>query len=314
MNLSYVLEKIRQTSLTESPFLHLEVKDLFEKSDFDAIVTSPEIALRPAADDKALFDELFAHQYRIVPFPGCTTDHQEYMDWHRTRKVSHKINTACEGFGVVLRLVAPSSPAVIALQALLTSKEFTTCIAEKFNINTDDCTYDTGIQKYLDGYEISPHPDVRAKALTFMVNINPDPASADREHHTSYLRFKPQWRYVQEFWQGNPTTDRCWVPWDWCEVQTQQRMNNSLVLFSPNSSSLHAVKAQYDHLRFQRTQLYGNLWYKNQKKTMPRWEDLVISTTEPSTATKLRRRIRKAVLGMFKNEPKDTGTHGTRRY
>lgn len=315
MNLSYVLDKIRQAPLTESPFLHLAVTDLFAKADFDAIVNSPEIALRPVADDTALFDELFARQYRIVPFPGCTTDHREYIDWHRTRKVSHKTNTTCEGFGVVLRLVAPSSPAIIALQTLLTSSDFITCIAEKFRINPDDCTYDSGIQKYLDGYEISPHPDVRAKALTFMVNLNPDPDSAEREHHTSYLQFKSQWRYVQEFWQGNPTADRCWVPWEWCEVKTQQRMNNSLVLFSPNCSTLHAVKARYDHLGFQRTQLYGNLWYKNfQKMVTPKWEDLVIATSEPSAATRLRRRIRNIVQRMLGNEAKDTGTHTTRRH
>ena len=39
---------------------------------------------------------------------------------------------------------------------------------KKFNINTDSYRSDIGIQKFLDGYEISPHPDIRSKAITFM--------------------------------------------------------------------------------------------------------------------------------------------------
>ena len=45
---------------------------------------------------------------------------------------------------------------------------------EKFGIEYQNCNIDGGIQKYLDGYELSPHPDIRLKAATFMVNINPD--------------------------------------------------------------------------------------------------------------------------------------------
>ena len=33
-------------------------------------------------------------------------------------------------------------------------------------------------------------------------------------------------------------------------------------MFSPNCSTIHAVKTNYNHLSGQRTQLYGNLWYK----------------------------------------------------
>ena len=39
----------------------------------------------------------------------------------------------------------------------------------------------------------------------------------------------------------------------------QQSINNSIVLFAPNIDTLHAIKMQYDHNKFQRTQLYGNL-------------------------------------------------------
>ena len=35
--------------------------------------------------------------------------------------------------------------------------------------------------------------------------------------------------------------------------------NNSIVIFKPSVDTLHAVKMKYDHTKFQRTQLYGNL-------------------------------------------------------
>ena len=46
-------------------------------------------------------------------------------------------------------------------------------------------------------------------------------------------------------------------------------------MFSPSCSTIHAVKADYNHLLGQRTQLYGNLWYK-EITTLKRleWESL----------------------------------------
>ena len=37
-------------------------------------------------------------------------------------------------------------------------------------------------------------------------------------------------------------------------------------MFRPNSkpASLHAVKLNYDHLEYQRTQIYGNLMFKQE--------------------------------------------------
>ena len=70
---------------------------------------------------------------------------------------------------------------------------------------------------------------------------------------------KDEYKYVESFWRGNVHYERCWVPWDWCEIEFTQSANNSLVMFSPNDSTIHAVKADYNHLSSQRTQLYGNL-------------------------------------------------------
>jgi len=106
------------------------------------------------------------------------------------------------------------------------------------------------------------------KALTWMLNINPGADAEQADYHTHYLRFKDQWRFIGEFWKTNLQFDRDWLPWDWCETVKRQRTNNSIVLFSPSNDTIHAVKANYDHLRTQPTQFYGNLW--DEKQDLPK--------------------------------------------
>jgi hypothetical protein len=40
--------------------------------------------------------------------------------------------------------------------------------------------------------------------------------------------------------------------------------NNSFIIFHPdnNPPTLHAIRLKYNHLKYQRTQIYGNLMYK----------------------------------------------------
>jgi len=285
MQFAYILDRIRDTPFSDTPFRHLEIDDLFRTDDFEAIVRSEDVAVNGASSDDELFKGLFAANYRIVHFPGCTEDYREYIQWHRRKATSHKINTSCEGYGVVLRLQSAQTDVMQAVADFFNSPEFVSCIAEKFGIDNDKCVYDAGIQKYLDGYEISPHPDIRRKALTYMISIHPDPRAEESEYHTSYLQFRPQWKYVEEFWKGNEQFDRCWVPWDWCEIKKQQRRNNSIVIFSPSNNTIHAVKANYDHLRHQRTQIYGNLWHRDTPKMeTPKWEDVAIYPREENMA------------------------------
>ena len=166
-----------------------------------------------------------------------------------------------------------------------------------------------GIQKYLDGYEISPHPDIRKKAATYMVNINPSNESESFNHHTHYLKLKPKYNYVKEFWKGNKDAERLWVPWDWCTTEFLQSKNNSIVIFSPSDETMHGVKADYEHLSTQRTQLYGNLWYLNKETVYaPKWEQFVFNNSEnnknqnESNLSKLHKFIKSAIK---KLKPKD---------
>ena len=144
------------------------------------------------------------------------------------------------------------------LTEYLNDKEFKQTLEEKFEIKKQTRII-TAIQKNLSHYEISPHPDVREKQLTYLLNINKDDTVDNQPVHTNLLRFKPEWEYIKDYWKTNFEKNTTWVPWDWCETRFVTNKNNSIVLFKPSVDTLHAVKMIYDHTKFQRTQLYGNL-------------------------------------------------------
>src|SRR6187455_2316453 len=190
MRFSYLLDKIDAAKLDTVPFRHVEIDGLFSDDDFAAITHAPEIKLKGQASDADLFDALFQAGYKIIEFPGCITDREAYIKWHRAKSPKEEhIHSASEGFGMTLRLVAPNSGTIAELVEFLNSDEFQATLLRKFGVDRGELIYDAGIQKYLDGYEISPHPDIRKKALTYMININPAPQSESIDHHTHYLRF-----------------------------------------------------------------------------------------------------------------------------
>ncbi|GMN14955.1 hypothetical protein [Altererythrobacter sp. MTPC7] len=299
----YLTAKVTSADFTEIPFRHIHIDDFFSDSDFDEILASPEIKLPPADNDDQLFENLEGSGYKVIEFPGCITDRAEYLRWRHDPSQGAYHNT-CEGFGMTLRLFEKRSEILRELDEFLASDEFNRAIAEKFDVDFDNCTIDGGIQKYLDGYEISPHPDIRRKAATFMVNINPHEASEEFDHHTHYMQLKPERAYVGSFWEGNPDFDRAWVPWDWCQTVTEQRRNNSIVLFSPSNDTIHAVRARYDHLKTQRTQLYGNLWYDKLPDRKPmKWEhlDLRATGTDGITVNQIKGALPKPLRKGLKN-------------
>jgi len=284
----YVIERIKNAELTEAPFRHLYLENLFSPEHFAEIMSAPEIRIPAKRNDADLFDALFSSGYKIVNFPGCITNQKKYIAWHEGGKIAADSHSLCEAFGITLRLEEPSTEILLKIKDFLSSDAFNSAIADKFDIPLAETFLDNGIQKYLDGYEISPHPDNRKKALTFMVNINPDPGSEQREHHTHYLALKPEYQYVSSFWRDNSDCETCWIPWDWCETEFLQSKNNSMVIFSPSYDTIHGVRARYDHLAAQRTQLYGNLWF-NETPDLLRvdWEDLDIKTTAQNKKVEL---------------------------
>ena len=78
MDLSYVIEKIKNAELSEFPFRHIEINNLFNKEDLEKIINSQEITIN-AENDESLFNKLFKSHYKIISFPGCTENYKEYI-------------------------------------------------------------------------------------------------------------------------------------------------------------------------------------------------------------------------------------------
>ena len=272
---SYLGEKIKESSFLSKPFKHIYIENFIKEEHFIEIIKSNEI--KPPANikgDKHLINELYNKGFLHINFPGASKNESEYLRWRKNRNTLKHKHSACEGFGFVLRLNKIESPILQALNMYITSEEFNNILKEKFELSDSKLTSDGGIQKYLDGYEISPHPDTRRKALTFMVNINPSDNSENLDYHTRYMTLNNERKYINEFWEGNPEIDREWLPWEWLTTNKIQKENNSIVIFSPANDTFHAVKANYDHIETQRTQLYGNLWYNKSYNKTINWEKL----------------------------------------
>lgn len=268
----YLLEKLEKYPMLHEPFAHIEIDNFFSDEHFKQILKSKEVDVS-ANSDTDLLKKLSSVGWKPIEFPGATTEINKYLK-HRLEPLNNSsdMDDPVEGEGVVMRLFEKGE-FLSRLDSFFSSEAWLMLVAKRFEI-MNKTIYDGGIQKYLDGYEISPHPDIRKKACTWMININPCDDSEKANIHTMYNRFKDEYKYVYDYWDENPGIQRAWVPWDWVEIVKRQVNNNSIVLFSPHSKSLHSVKATYNHNIFQRTQIYGNLWYENDSSRKATWHEL----------------------------------------
>ena len=85
--------------------------------------------------------------------------------------------------------------------------EFKNALETKFNIS-NPMRIITAIQKNLSHYEISPHPDVREKGLTYLLNINKDSSIENQPVHTHLLSFKDEWKSIPKYWKNNLQKNR----------------------------------------------------------------------------------------------------------
>lgn len=268
---SYLLNKIRDTDFKNDPYKFLLIEDFLENEDFEEIINLPEISLNQAKDVKELLKNLSSYGWEHVSHPGTFSNSNKYLKWRKKNSIENlknfcgdpEVRDLCEGAGYALRL--KNLPSILVeLVNFFKSKEFTELCKNKFFLegDSDNWCLDSGVQKYLHGYEISPHPDIREKALTWMLNLNKT-GEEEANYHTHFLKFRKEKEYIYSLWKFYPKIQRQWVPWDWTDTIYQQNKNNSITFFSPSNKTLHAIKASYNDLERQRTQLYGNIFYEN---------------------------------------------------
>lgn len=263
MDLTYLNKKIINAEFISEPFSHIYIEDFFNEEDFKMLVNHSHINIGvDNFSDSSLINKLEKNDWKSIEFPGCTTKKSKYIRERKNKSVNNAHLSITEGRGMVFRSYS-SDEAITTLREYFGSEEFLELLTMKFDINKENVKYDGGLQKYLDGYEISPHPDIRRKALTWMININPGTISADEDYHTHYMKLNKNKSWITSLWKTEIQLERFWVPWHWAKTFKKQFRNNSIVIFAPSFDTIHAVKASYEHFGHQRTQIYGNLWYRD---------------------------------------------------
>lgn len=256
---SYISEKVTKAKFISYPYKHLWIEDFLSEAHLNEILLDKQIHFDEVASTKDLVDKLSQTGYKVQNFPGCTTDVKEYLHHYKNDSFPPgRKGTPIESYGITYRLIDTKNNKIKGLVDYMNGPEFKKALEDKFEI-TNNTRIDTAIQKNLSHYEISPHPDIREKELTYLLNINKDDRAESLPIHTHLLKFKDEWSFIEEHWANNKKKNTTWVPWDWCESCFETKKNNSIVIFKPSVDTLHAVKMIYDHTKFQRTQIYGNL-------------------------------------------------------
>ena len=266
----YLVNKIQSAKMTEYPFPHIRIKNFLRKKDFEKIINSQQISIKESKSTKELLTNLKQAGYRTVEFPGSIKDEDRYIKYidkgiYDPSLIHGYGKGTIGGYGLTYRLESYNCDQLREIMEFLEGELFLRTLRDKFNIESP-VVYEGGIQKNLKGYEISPHPDTSKKALTWMINIYTESGDLSAKRlHTQLCQFRREYRYIETFWRDNDV-DPVWVPWDWAETVATTHENNSLIIFKPSFNTLHAVEVSEDHLKHQRNQIYGNLWYPKAKK------------------------------------------------
>ena len=174
---SYLLEKIKEIDFTKKPFKHIYIENFFSENHFTKLTNSPQIKLDSAETVQVLINKLHEKGWKPRPFGGCTINEKAYIKWRKNTASGYQNTDTCSGFGMAYSSTLSESKFTEDLTKFLASEEFFSCLRDKFKISSPPYRVAAGCHKYLKGYEISPHPDSRNKALTYMININPNPES-----------------------------------------------------------------------------------------------------------------------------------------
>lgn len=275
---NYILDKIEKSEYINYPFPHLDIKNFLSDEHLKIIMNDDQIHFNNLDNDDELYKKLINNGWKIQGFPGCTNDWNKYKKqlYDKNKENKENIKEPVENIGITFRLHKYNNLFIKELIEFMNSEIFHETLKKKFNI-VEETKIISAIQKNLSGYEISPHPDIRQKCLTYLLNINKNDDIKTLDCHTHLLEFKNDYKFIENFWHNNKNIERCWVPWNWCNSVKTMNENNSIIIFSPNDNppTLHAIKLKYNHLKFQRTQIYGNLMYNRKNCIISNYKDLI---------------------------------------
>tara|TARA_R110000824_G_scaffold1073_2_gene5902 strand:- start:1041 stop:1916 length:876 start_codon:yes stop_codon:yes gene_type:complete len=269
-DLQYIIDKINNSQFIEEPFRHLEIKDFLSEEHLNLFTNDKQIHFS-VPQNSSLKKTFFDNHYNVIPFPGCTVDEDDYFarleldkwdDIKNKNNAPENPNNEIGGFGIAYRLQQYHNSTIKKILDFMNSELFKKTLERKFLLKKETNII-SAVQKYLTKYEISPHADLRKKALTYLLNINKNEECEHLDIHTHLLKFKKEYEYIYDIWKEKKYLEKVWVPWSWCESVKQIKKNNTMIIFSPDHRSLHGVNLNYDHTHLQRTQVYGNLMYKS---------------------------------------------------
>jgi hypothetical protein len=179
--------------------------------DFSEIIACPQISIDKSVSYDYLVLILIDCGYGAQRHPVCTSSLIEYNRFLDGEIKSANIDTY-ETIGMALRLRSVQTTILEDLLSFLISDKLVRLYLNKFGIK-DKSHHDYGTQKYLTGYEIGPHPDIKRNKIAYMLNINSCPFLETQSYHTHNQSFKNNHKQIYYLWLSE-STDTCWVPWD----------------------------------------------------------------------------------------------------
>jgi len=263
---AHLVRKINAQPIETDPFPHIYLEEVF-----------------PAGYYRALLERI-ARVGEFVPtlYPGVAVDldAKSFKDYGLT----------CRNFD--------KDEELACLYALLKSEPFSRLLLDKFSAPESwgargsaipaekhvffkegrenfTCVFD--LHKDLPGYEISPHPDVPSKIVTFLFYFTPDESLS--RFGTKLCRVKPECKATlaratrskmssllvgatRPFVGKSYGLDQkdSWFPWEMFDVvKVAPAKPNSLLVFAPNADSYHAIRMDIppDHPLRERQTLRG---------------------------------------------------------
>jgi hypothetical protein len=295
MNLAQTLaDKLDKAAIREYPFRHILIENFLPQSILERLL---EAATVPYADSFKKLKATHKIDWKVQPFPGCA---RGWIEYQVKRKLGMPWNDPrLSGQGLALRYNG-ASPIIEKVTSAMTSDIFIDAVCRKLSIQ-DSVSASSGLQKYLNGYEIAPHTDPAGKKATMLINLGVNGFRCNGTG-TKLMRTKPEKRHIETFWSNNRHIEPDWILWEWCEEHAIVDGVNDFLLFHPTGETIHAVKCEYDHLRGQRMQVYSDLWLNSDNPRVPpkaSYKDLNIeprpSVRRRVTMMRQNRRLKKAV-------------------